>query len=72
MAMSDDLNAVLYSASPLLFLGTPWVPIRRFTLFLLVPDLKTKQHTSGEQDPAGYNVSHGTQGVYQLCGLHQN
>lgn len=44
----------------------------KFMLLPLSPDLKTKQHTSGEQDPAGYNVSHGTQGVYQLCWLHQN
>lgn len=41
-------------------------------LLPLSPDLKTEQHTPGEQDPAGYDVSHGTQGVYQLCWLHQN
>lgn len=71
LIVSDALNIAVSSVSP----GEPLCLNNRvftMTSLSLSPDLETKQHASGEQDPAGYHVPHGTQGVHQLCWLHQN
>lgn len=52
-----------------------FIPLKsnnKCTIHWLVSDPEAEQHSSGKQDPASHHVSHGTEGLHQLCRFYQD